>query len=275
MNEAEYNAAEGIRRSDLWKIHDSPEKYHWAITHPDESEPTPALVFGQAAHKILLEPNDFTEEFAVAPDGIDKRTKDGKAQWADFLASNAGKTVIDRDTFNQCLAMSEKAMSDPTVAKLLAGRKEVPFFWDDPDTGVRCKVKIDCLTYLEGMEIPVIVDYKTTKSAAMHDFQRDVYQFGYHLQAAMYTEGVMRNLKLTERPMFVFVVQEKTEPFSLNVITVPEDVMNFGLDTFRELLGIYKACSESGNWYGYTGFSGQPNELTLPAWLKKESESNE
>jgi len=270
MNEREYNAADGIRRSDLWLIHDSPEKFRWAMDHPEEEEPTPALVFGQAAHKLLLEPNEFTEEFAVAPDGIDRRTKDGKAAWASFLESNAGKTVIDRDTFNQILAMREKAMSNPTVAKLMSGRKEVPYFWTDPDTGILCKVKLDCLTYLD--DIPVVVDYKTAKSAAMHDFQRDVYQFGYHLQAAMYTEAVMRCLKLTERPMFAFVTQEKQAPFSVNVITVPEDVMNYGLDTFRELLGIYKACDESGNWYGYTGFSGQPNELSLPGWLKKEQE---
>ena len=268
MNEAEYNAADGIRRSDLWKIHDSPEKFKYALDHPDESEPTPALVFGQAAHKILLEPNDFTEEFAVAPDGIDKRTKDGKAQWADFLASNAGKTVIDRDTFNQCLSMSEKAMSDPTVAKLLAGRKEVPFFWDDPDTGVRCKVKIDCLTYLEDETIPVVVDYKTTTDARTNKFVRDAAEYGYFLQAAMYTEGVMRCLKLTDRPRFIFVVQEKKPPYSLNIITVPDDTMLYGIDLMRECLGTYRECMEMDNWPGYTGAFNVENELYVPGWLR-------
>ena len=270
MTEKEYNAREGIRRSDLWLIHDSPEHFRWRMDNPEEEEPTPALIFGQAAHKLVLEPGDFTDEFAVAPDGIDRRTKDGKAAWASFMETNAGKTVIDRDTFNQILAMSQKAMSNPTVARLLSGRKEVPFFWTDQDTGVKCKAKLDCLTYLDDM--PVVVDYKTCKSAKTDDFMRDAYKYGYHVQAAMYTEAVMQLQHLTERPMFVFVAQEKEGPFAINVITVPEDTMNFGLDTFRELIGTYKACSESGDWFGYTGSGDQPNELSLPGWMKKKED---
>ena len=270
MNEREYNTADGVRRSDLWLIQDSPEKFRWHLDHPDEGEPTPALVFGQAAHKMLLEPMEFTDEFAIAPDGIDRRTKDGKAAWAAFLEQNAGRTIITMDVFSQIKDMAAKANADPTVRKLLSGRHEVPFFWTDPDTGVKCKVKLDCLTHLEDM--PVVVDYKTCKSAKTDAFMRDAYSYGYHLQAAMYTEAVMQKQRLTERPMFVFVCQEKDAPYSMNIITVPEDTMNYGLDVMRELLGIYAACEKSGNWYGYTGATGQPNELSLPGWLKKKED---
>ena len=34
MTEREYNEAEGIRRSDLWKIEDSPEKFKYNLEHP-------------------------------------------------------------------------------------------------------------------------------------------------------------------------------------------------------------------------------------------------
>lgn len=272
MNEREYNAAEGVRRSDLWILQSAcPEKFHYMMEHRDEDEPTPALIFGQAAHKMLLEPLDFFDEFAIAPDGIDRRTKDGKAAWADFLAREAGKTVLDRDTYDTIRAMTDKALGDPTVRKLLSGRKELPFFWNDPDTGVACKAKLDCLTYLDDM--PVVVDYKTCKSARTEDFVRDCYKYGYHMQSAWYTEAVMRTMGLTERPMFVFICQEKDAPFVLNLITVPEDVMNYGLDTMRELLGIYHECEETGLWYGYRGPFNQENELSLPSWLAKEIES--
>jgi len=273
MNERDYNAAEGVRRSDLWKINDSPEIFRWAVDHPDEGEPSPSLVFGQAAHKMLLEPLDFGTEFAIKPDGIDRRTKEGKEEWNKFLAMSEGKTIISMDDYVTIKGMADKAMADPMVMKLLDGRKEVPFFWTDPDTGVKCKVKLDCLTYLDDM--PVVVDYKTCKSAKTDAFMRDAYSYGYHLQAAMYTEAVMRTLGLTERPMFVFLCQEKDEPFALNCITVPEDTMNYGLDTMRELLGIYAECEKTGNWYGYTGATGQPNELSLPGWLKKKEDGAE
>ena len=44
MNELEYNQAEGIRRSDLWKMEDSPEKFKYFLEHPVEQ--TPAMAFG-------------------------------------------------------------------------------------------------------------------------------------------------------------------------------------------------------------------------------------
>lgn len=269
MTEKEYNQTDGIRRSDLWLIHDSPEKFRWAMDNPDDGEPSPALVFGQAAHKMLLEPFGFFEEFALKPEGIDRRTTEGKAEWAKFLKESEGKAVLSMDDYVTIRDMTARAAGNPMAAKLLNGRHEVPFFWTDPDTGIGCKVKLDCLTYLDGMETPVVVDYKTTKSAMTRDFQRDVYQFGYHLQAAMYTEGVMRVLGLAERPLFAFIVQEKAPGYAINIITVPEDVMNYGIDTMRTLLGIYAECEKTGNWWGYTGKTGQPNELSLPGWMKK------
>lgn len=270
MNEREYNEAKGVRRSDLWLIQDSPEKFRWHMDHPDTEEPSPALVFGQAAHKLLLEPATFMDEFAVIPDGIDRRTKDGKAAWALFLERNAGKTAISAETLTQITEMVNKAYDNDTARRLLDGEHEVPLFWTDPDTGVECKVKLDCLAELNGVQ--VVVDYKTCKSAKTDAFMRDAYSYGYHLQAAMYTEAVMRTHGLEERPMFVFLCQEKDGPFALNFITVPEDTMNYGLDTMRELLGIYAACEKSGNWYGYTGITGMPNELSLPGWLKKKED---
>jgi hypothetical protein len=35
----------------------------------------------------------------------------------------------------------------------------------------------------------------------------------------------------------------------------------------REYLGILKECRETGNYYGYNGFSGIPTELNLPSYL--------
>lgn len=271
MNEREYNAAEGVRRSDLWKINDSPEKFKYAIDNPDDSDPSPALVFGQAAHKMLLEPLDFSNEFAIRPEGIDRRTKEGKEEWNRFLGEAEGKTIITMDDYVTIRGMADKAMSVQKVEELLDGRKEVPFFWADPDTGVKCKVKLDCLAY-DG-ETPVVVDYKTAKSARTEDFQRDCYKYGYHLQAAMYTEAVMKCLGLAERPKFKFIVQEKDAPYSINVVSVTDDVMMYGLDTFRELIGIYHECDEMGVWPGYMGAFGQENELGLPAWLAKDMES--
>ena len=270
MTEKEYRSHPAISRSELWRIHESPEKFKWFREHPPE--PTPAFVFGQAVHKLLLERDDFETEFAVAPN-VDRRTKDGKAQWEAFMGQAVGKTVIGLDDFEKAVMMVEKVTGTPITARLLNGRHEVPFFWTDEETGEQCKCRTDILTVVGGN--PVIVDYKTTTDARTDIFNNHIYKYGYHLQAAMYTEGVMHAEGMAERPEFWFIVQEKTAPFSLNVIIVPPDVMLAGLDTYRELLGIYHQCKEMDYWYSYMGPLGEPNEAYLPGWMQMGVEEDE
>lgn len=267
MTEAEYNAAEGVRRSALWRMNESPEKYMWYLEHPDS--PTPAMAFGAAAHKMLLEPHDMDSEFVIAPD-CDRRTKYGREKYADFLAGLDGRTPISPDDAVQIVEMTIKARALPYVAKLLRGQHEVPFFWTDADTGEKCKVRLDILADMDG--VLTVADYKTANDARTEPFVHSMFRLGYHLQAYMYTEAVMRNMGLTERPDFVFIVQEKKPPYAVNYINVTEDVMLAGQDAFRELIGTLHKCRETGFWYGYTGPFDEPNDAFLPGWMSMGDE---
>lgn len=262
MTEQEYNQHEGIRRSDLWKVRESPEKYLWAIGHPEP--PTPALVFGTMVHKMLLQPLTFSDEYAVAPN-MDRRTKDGKEAWQRFAEENAGKTIVSAADFDQADDMVNAVMSHPIAQKLLGGKAEMPIFWTDEDTGELIKCRLDMLTEWEGR--PVVVDYKTAMSAQTDQFNHAIFKHGYALQAYMYTEAVMHELHLTERPDFIFIVQEKKPPYAVNVIKVSEEVMTNGMDTFRELIGILHQCLETGYFPGYNGPMDEMNDTYLPGYL--------
>lgn len=262
MTEREYNAAEGVRRSDLWRIGESPERYKWFLDHPEPE--TPALVFGAAAHKLILEPDGFDEEYIVAPN-VDRRTKAGKEEWERFTARVEGKQIITTDDYLTICDMADKIKTVPYAAKLLKGEHEIAFFWTDADTGEKCKVKLDCLTDVDGKL--TVVDYKTAASAKTEVFNSKIFILGYHLQAFMYTEAIMQETGATERPDFIFIVQEKKAPYSVNLIRVTDDVMTAGMDVFREYIGILHQCKETGYWYGYTGPFGEPNEAFLPGWM--------
>ena len=54
MTEKEYREHPAISRSELWKLMESPQKFKWEKEHPET--PTPALIFGQAFHKLVLQP---------------------------------------------------------------------------------------------------------------------------------------------------------------------------------------------------------------------------
>ena len=70
------------------------------------------------------------------------------------------------------------------------------------------------------------------------------------------------------RPDFIFIAEEKKPPFAVNVIKASEGFMLAGIDKMRELLAIYKECTDLGEWYGYNGYMDEINETILPGWVQ-------
>lgn len=265
MTEHEYRIHPAVSRSELWKLRESPEKFAWAKMHP--ADPTPALIFGQVVHKLVLEPDRFDEDFAVAPE-CDRRTKLGREEWEVFQATLNDRTVISPADFLKAAEMAEAVQNHPLAAKLLAGLHETPHFWTDPDTGEECKCRTDAETVIDGQLW--IVDYKTTQDASTEGFQREAEKYGYGFQAAMYSEGVQADTG--EVPRFAFVAQEKAPPYAINIFVADEEFVRRGYDIFRELLGLFHECKETGNWYGYLGPDMTINILDLPAWLREKKD---
>ncbi|MBQ3988878.1 MAG: PD-(D/E)XK nuclease-like domain-containing protein [Ruminococcus sp.] len=270
MTEKEYRQSEGISRSELWRLNPdnggTPEKFKWFQEHPEPQ--TPALIFGAMVHKLLLEPETFEAEYAIAPN-VDRRTKDGKAAYAAFLEASAGKQEISAADFEKASQMVGKCLSEPFVGKLLQGWREDAYRWVDPVTEELCKIRADCVT--EVGEIPLIVDYKTTADASLEGFTRSALRYGYDFQAGMYCEGIERITGKT--PRFLFIVQEKDAPFAVNVVEADPAFILRGKDKFRELLGIYHECKQTGNWYGYMGPEPVIHEMLLPAWAGGENKN--
>lgn len=265
MTETEYRNHPAVSRSELWRIRESPQKFAWYKQHPPE--PTPALLFGQVFHKLVLEPNLFEQEFVVAPE-CDRRTKAGKMAWADFQMEAQNKTIVPNEMFQQALEMRDSVLSTPFAVKLLKGRAEVPFFWRDSLTGEGCKCRVDCLN--EHFSQPVVVDLKSTTDASTEAFTKSAINYGYDLQAAMYSEGVEANIM--QKPLFVFIAVEKDPPYAVNILQADDLLIRRGHGLYRRLMDTYHDCKMSGNWYGYLGNNNQINTLALPSWLAREME---
>lgn len=258
MTEKEYRAHHAISSSRLWKISESPEKFKYELDNP--SEPAEALIFGQAFHRFFLAPEAFGGEFAVAPN-VDRRTKAGKAEYAEFMENCCGKTVITEEACKKIIAMSDKLKSNNYVQKLLSGECGKPYFWTDAPTGEACKCRVDIINKIG--EIPLLADIKTAASADTDKFMRNALKYGYHVQAAMCCEGAKANTGIAHG--FVFIVIEKEPPYAVNILQADEAFIRHGYDVFRELIGIYHDCRVTDNWYGYLGKSNDINVLGLPS----------
>ena len=268
ISNKEYRQRSGISSSELKKIMITPAHYkHWK---ENPQEDTPALLFGRAAHKYILETYDFYTEFAVAPN-CDRRTKEGKEIWNKFVAESEGKDVITQEQFEQIEEMRKVMLATPFVSKLINGEHEISYFWVDEDTGLECKVRPDSINH----KLKIVVDYKTCDNAETEHFMKQAIRLGYDLQAYMYQQGVKENLG--EEYLFVFIAQEKKPPYAVNILEADESFMASGKRIFHEMLNVYKECSETGNWYGYLGANNEINSLGVPKWIENliETESEE
>ena len=236
---------QGIRRSDLYWIKKSPLHFKYHIEHPEES---PALLFGSAAHKMILEPDTFNKEYAVLPN-VDRRTKAGKAEIEAFKAEHAAQSWICEDDYLTIIQMREALLMNPEVANILnqKNRIEVPFTWIDGETGEICKCKADILTVIDGM--PYIVDFKTTQSCSDGAFESSCRKYGYKFQAGFYTEGI--DLCTLESHGFAFIAQEKTPPFASRLFICDDGFIRDGKAEFHQLLRRYHSCKVDDEWKGY------------------------
>lgn len=240
-----YDQIPAVRRSELWLFRKSPAHYLYAVTHPSES--TPAMEFGTAAHKFILEQESFFEDYVIAPE-VDRRTKAGKAAWAEFMESLGDRSVIKPADLEVIQAMDEAVKAHPTAAALLkTGQHEVPIEWTDAATGEPCKCRPDCLTEYGGQKY--IVDYKTTNSCEDGHFERACRTYGYKLQAAMYTEGVFA--ETLESYKFAFVAQEKNPPYAVRVYFCDQGFIDEGREQFQDLIELYHVCKKTNQWPGY------------------------
>lgn len=259
----EYRARNGVSSTDLKHMVKSPAHFRYWKDNPEDD--TPALLFGRAVHKYVLEKDDFFTEFAVAPE-VDRRTKEGKAEWLLFQDQNEGKDIITSDDFEKIKAMRDALYSTPYVAKLLEGSKELSFFMEDEKTGVTMKCRPDCLTDI--VDTHLLIDYKSCSDATSEQFMKDAIKLMYDMQLAYYKD--ILDAKRGCEHSVIFIAQEKNAPYLANVLEANEYFIKSGRDMYRTYLDEYAECEKTDNWYGLV--KDGINTLGLPNWLQKQYE---
>lgn len=271
MSNAEYRQREGLASTDIKRMMKSMATWKYLKDNPQDDKDTPALKFGRASHKFVLEPYDFDNEFVVSPK-YDRRTKEGKEQYAAFEKEAEGKEIIDEETYEKLVAMREMLYKTPLVKKLLDGEHEKSFFWTDEKTGIPCKTRPDSFGKLGSHNI--IVDYKTAENAETDAFMRSAIKFNYDVQAAHYTAGLE---KIYGEPFdFIFIAQEVKPPYLVNVLQADEYFMQNGREVRDVMLQTYKKCLELNEFPAYMGFAEDKNYfnvLSIPQWLKNAIDS--
>lgn len=221
--------------------------------------PSDTFDFGRAAHRYVL-----TEGAALhVVDAGDWRTNAAKAERDQARA--AGRIPILPKHVDTVKAMAAQIRAHPWARRLLdpaRGRPEQSLFWLD-DTGVYCRARVDLLPHPVGGRRFVLADYKTTKDASRDAIMRSLWDHRYDVQDAWYRAAV-RALGLADDPEFVFVFQEKTPPYLVNVVELDRDTLLLGRRGMRHAIDLFASCTRSGQWPGYPV---DIDVVGMPAWV--------
>ncbi|EFH7659536.1 exodeoxyribonuclease VIII [Escherichia coli] len=255
-----YHAGPGVSKSQLDDIADTPALYLWRKNAPVDTTKTKTLDLGTAFHCRVLEPEEFSNRFIVAPE-FNRRTNAGKEEEKAFLmeCASTGKTVITAEEGRKIELMYQSVMALPLGQWLVesAGHAESSIYWEDPETGILCRCRPDKI-------IPVfhwIMDVKTT--ADIQRFKTAYYDYRYHVQDAFYSDGYEAQFGV--QPTFVFLVASTTVEcgrYPVEIFMMGEEAKLAGQQEYHRNLRTLADCLNTDEWPAI-------KTLSLPRWAKE------
>lgn len=254
---SEYHGWAALSHSWMNRLKQSPA--HLISYLSEENKDTPALRLGRAIHAAVLEPERFRAEFAWAPAGLDRRTKEGKETWAALVAAHGAENLLSCDEFETCEAMRKRVWSRSAARTLLGGEGEceLSVVWDN--AGILAKARADRMSWkLKG---GTVVDLKSTGDASLAEFERSIFKFGYHRQAAWYLQGFQAHK--IEVAHFCIIAVEKEPPYEVGVYRITDEAINAGWQQIEPVLDVYRRCLESNEFPGY---EDKVVDIGLPAY---------
>ncbi len=259
MTMAQYRQMEGLNISSLVNILKSPKHFIYKKNNPTDSD---SLSLGRAIHSLILEPDLFFSEYAIAPK-CDRRTKEGKKIYEDFLVSSSGKEVISFDEHSLAKAVADSVLSSPKINNMLSkGQAEVSFFKEID--GVNHKARLDFVAE------QFFLDVKTCQNCTAREFQRDFIKYNYHIKMGFY-QHVLELETGVKHQAIVLAVETKDE-LDYQVYKIDQDFLDIGLKKYFELLETYKECVKNNEW---PGLEKAVQTMYAPDWLVKDAMSIE
>ena len=260
MPEAEYHRHPALSAS-LAKLllpPSVPAKFRWIQQHGHP--PKDVWDIGSAAHKLVLRsgPDIIVIE---APDWRTKAAREARDE-----ARAAGNIPVLEKDYRMVSFMAQALRKHPVAAALFdperGGNAEQSLFWEDPVTGTPLRCRLDWLPADNGQRM-IVGDYKTCSDADLRSISKSSLNWAYYLQAAWYLEGV-KALGLDDNPAFVFVFQEKTAPYLVQVVELDHNALEVGRRHMRQAIDLYVRCAEADEWPGY---SDEIELVSLPDWF--------
>tara|TARA_Y100000004_G_scaffold161802_1_gene190091 strand:- start:27 stop:761 length:735 start_codon:yes stop_codon:yes gene_type:complete len=226
----QYHSSKSISASGL-KVIFQQSLFHYINYKPKKT--TAAMNFGTAVHAVAL--GDTTEEIVVMPD-INARTTAGKIEKHEFMKANEGKTIITQKEHEGLEIIMDNLNEHEEAKELIDNLTEVENSYYFEYYGVPVRIRPDGIK-----KDDYILDIKTTSNTNANSFRNDTYRYCYHLQAVFYSDSLGYDAE-----NFKFIAIENKEPYSIEVYSLGEELIDRGRKAWQSAFKQYKEFYETG-----------------------------
>lgn len=187
---------------------------------------TPAMVFGDRCHELLLEPESFFKRYTITGSGYKPGTQ----------LINSGEWERIRDSIEEIKAVPS------AHAYFKNGYSEVSIIWIDPYSGIRLKARIDYMRTFGG------IDYKRIKTILQEEMGWAIADHGYDIQEWLYrlairtakeqvisgqmkvygdhSEEWMKKFLDSNKSEFRFFFQRSEPPFVFDIYSMDSEIID-------------------------------------------------
>jgi hypothetical protein len=190
---------------------------------------------GKAVHKLVLEFDQFANEYAVAPE-CDRRTTVGKNIWNEFTESAGDKTVLTQSEMVSILDIKHAIDQHPAASEIVK-------YCTNREQHVETEIFGHKFHgFVDGFGPGLAFDLKTTMDASEHKFTRTIENDLYFVQAAIYCHA----LNLDE---FRFIAVESTAPHMVGVYRLESEWLEIGLKKLELILNKFEQWDGTAEHY--------------------------
>jgi len=244
---------------------------HIAIPSVYPRKESKAFDWGNVADAALTHPGGMDAVARIIPESA--LNGDGHRKGAPWTRwsnepENAGKILLKQDECKEIVRAVQHCRENPNAARLLDAPGDFQFTirWIDDETGLPLRCRIDKVAIFP--EFTVACDVKTCRSVALRKFRSDVYEYGYHRQAAMYMDGLDEIGESADK--WTNIAIGKPDPQECVVYAMKDDAIRLGREENRKYLRELADRLASGDWKPRAW--DQVIELDVPEWAYTSDE---
>lgn len=300
-----YLATPAESSSALKEVLKSPRHYLIYRNEDLHADDESHFTLGTFIHSAFLEPTKFAKVKTLPEDG-NRNTKVGIVKLIEYYwnllgiapdqflsdmkmdelkevlfdlemaAKRQGFTFIDAKMAQvvKIVQSSYRTYGGGIIPRLIAnGRTETSMYGKDPGTGLKVKIRPDCMLLEEQVGANIILSVKTTSATSIEGFMRDAARFRYELAEGMYLQ-VASHITGRKFTGTLMLIAQTVIPYQCALLWLDAEDLECGKYKYQQAIDIVKNCKDTDSWPGFEAYAEEGASgiiaTKFPSWIKAE-----